>query len=114
MPTIAFDNVEKRYGRSGPAAVAGLTLEISDGDFLCLLGPSGCGKTTTLRMLARVRPNADGRPLTQRMRELAQWHDAALDARIDQHSAALSPQHAIAGGYRFYSYGDTSLLERAA
>ena len=49
---------------------------------------------TTLRMLARVRLSADGRPLQQHVRELAQWHDAALDARIDQHHASPSPQHA--------------------
>lgn len=61
MPTIGFDNVEKRYGRSGPAAVAGLSLDISDGDFLCLLGPSGCGKTTTLRMLAGLEHLTTGR-----------------------------------------------------
>lgn len=29
-----------------------LSLEVSDGQIVCLLGPSGCGKTTTLRILA--------------------------------------------------------------
>ena len=53
---------------------------------------------TTLRMLARVRFSADGRPLAQHLRELVQWHDAALDARIDQHHAAPSPQRAGAPG----------------
>ena len=33
-------------------AVAGLSLEIREGEFFTLLGPSGCGKTTTLRMVA--------------------------------------------------------------
>ncbi|MGP1684949.1 MAG: GH36-type glycosyl hydrolase domain-containing protein, partial [Giesbergeria sp.] len=47
---------------------------------------------TTLRMLARVRFSADGRPLSQHLLELAQWHDAALDARIDQHHASPNPQ----------------------
>lgn len=32
--------------------LAGVDLEVRDGEFLCLLGPSGCGKTTLLRMLA--------------------------------------------------------------
>ncbi len=49
---------------------------------------------TTLRMLARARLNADGRPLAQHLRELAQWHDTALDARIDQHSASPSARRA--------------------
>ncbi|MGH8732868.1 MAG: ABC transporter ATP-binding protein, partial [Burkholderiales bacterium] len=36
--------IEKRYGAT--AAVAGIDLEVRDGEFLTLLGPSGCGKTT--------------------------------------------------------------------
>lgn len=47
---------------------------------------------TTLRMLARVRFAADGRPLSQHLRELTQWHNAALDARIDQSRASPTPQ----------------------
>ncbi|MGP1692546.1 MAG: GH36-type glycosyl hydrolase domain-containing protein, partial [Giesbergeria sp.] len=47
---------------------------------------------TTLRMLARVRFSADGRPLSQHLRELTQWHNAALDERIDQSHASPSPQ----------------------
>ena len=40
----------KRYDRT--VAVAGIDLDIAEGEFFSLLGPSGCGKTTTLRMLA--------------------------------------------------------------
>lgn len=61
MPTIRFDNITKQYTRTGPMAVSGLTLEVPDGDFLCLLGPSGCGKTTTLRMLAGLEHPSAGR-----------------------------------------------------
>src|SRR5205085_467328 len=42
--------LSKRYGEH--AAVAGVTLDVADGEFVVLLGPSGCGKTTTLRMIA--------------------------------------------------------------
>ncbi|TNF19063.1 MAG: ABC transporter ATP-binding protein [Rhodobacteraceae bacterium] len=52
MPTIALREISKRYGKGGARAVADLSLEVADGDFMCLLGPSGCGKTTTLRMIA--------------------------------------------------------------
>ncbi len=51
MPDIVLRNVDKSYDR-GVKAVSDLNLEISDGDFMCLLGPSGCGKTTTLRLIA--------------------------------------------------------------
>lgn len=52
MPTIGLKSICKSYDKGGVMAVADLNLEISDGDFMCLLGPSGCGKTTTLRMIA--------------------------------------------------------------
>lgn len=38
-------------------ALAGVTLEIGEGEFVSLVGPSGCGKTSLLRTLAGfVRP----------------------------------------------------------
>src|ERR1043165_735932 len=50
MARLELDSLTKRYGEH--AAVAGVTLDVPDGEFLVLLGPSGCGKTTTLRMIA--------------------------------------------------------------
>jgi len=46
--------------RGGPVeALSGITLDVRDGEFLCLLGPSGCGKTTLLRVLAELaRPSS--------------------------------------------------------
>jgi spermidine/putrescine transport system ATP-binding protein len=46
---IQLRGVVKRYGAQ--VALQGLDLEISDGEFFCLLGPSGCGKTTTLNLI---------------------------------------------------------------
>jgi putative spermidine/putrescine transport system ATP-binding protein len=50
MARLELINLSKRYGEH--AAVADVTLDVADGEFLVLLGPSGCGKTTTLRMIA--------------------------------------------------------------
>src|SRR6187401_1914200 len=50
MAKLELIDLSKRYGEQ--AAVAGVTLDVPDGEFLVLLGPSGCGKTTTLRMIA--------------------------------------------------------------
>lgn len=51
MATLSLQHITKRFG-SQVIAVDDLTLDVSDGEFLCLLGPSGCGKTTALRMIA--------------------------------------------------------------
>src|SRR5439155_7938876 len=50
MARLELVDLSKRYGEH--AAVAGVTLDVADGEFVVLLGPSGCGKTTTLRMIA--------------------------------------------------------------
>ena len=52
MARLELEHLVKRYGREAEAAaVQDLSLEVDDGEFVCLLGPSGCGKTTTLRMI---------------------------------------------------------------
>jgi putative spermidine/putrescine transport system ATP-binding protein len=44
-------------------AVAGIDLDIYDGEFFSMLGPSGSGKTTTLRMIAGFELPTSGRIL---------------------------------------------------
>ena len=51
MADVVFDHVTKVFP-GGAIAVADLSLEVGDGEFLILVGPSGCGKTTALRMVA--------------------------------------------------------------
>ncbi len=62
MATVTFDHMEKRYGED-VIAVNDLNLEVSDGEFICLVGPSGCGKTTALRCVAGLEEITDGRIL---------------------------------------------------
>jgi len=49
----------KRFGEV--VAVAGVDLDIADGEFFSMLGPSGSGKTTTLRMIAGFETPSEGR-----------------------------------------------------
>jgi NitT/TauT family transport system ATP-binding protein len=63
MPAkITVDNLRVVFpgrGGTGPVeAVAGLSLEVGEGELVCVVGPSGCGKTTLLRVLAGLEgPN---------------------------------------------------------
>ena len=58
MARVAFEQAGKRFGAVD--AVADLTLEIEDGEFLVLVGPSGSGKTTALRLLAGLESVSSG------------------------------------------------------
>jgi ABC-2 type transport system ATP-binding protein len=54
---VAIDRVEKRFGSL--LALAGVSLQIAEGEFFGLLGPNGAGKTTLISCLAGLsRPDA--------------------------------------------------------
>ena len=58
MSELRLAGLEKRYGAT--VAVAGIDLEVREGEFMTLLGPSGCGKTTTLGLIAGFFPPSAG------------------------------------------------------
>jgi putative spermidine/putrescine transport system ATP-binding protein len=58
---VSLQGVEKRFG--DVVAVAGIDLDVADGEFFSMLGPSGSGKTTTLRMIAGFDLPTSGRIL---------------------------------------------------
>lgn len=54
MTVVSCKGVEKTFikGRESVEVLAGINLEIEEGDFLALMGPSGSGKTTLLNLIA--------------------------------------------------------------
>src|ERR1700677_1247528 len=59
MSNVVLEKVSRKFGDF--AALRDVDLRISEGEFVTLLGPSGCGKTTTLRMVAGLEQNTNGR-----------------------------------------------------
>ena len=58
-PIVALRGVGKTFP-SGTVALAGLDLDVREGEFLSLLGPSGCGKSTALRIIAGLTEPTQG------------------------------------------------------
>jgi len=83
MPQLRFVNVTKRFGKV--SALDRLSLEVSDGEYLCVLGPTGSGKTTLLKLMAGLlKPEEgtmyfDGKPVN--------------DVNAQDRNAVYVPQH---------------------
>ena len=58
MADVVLKDIGKRYGEH--SVMAGLNLDIADGEFVVLVGPSGCGKSTTLQMIAGLETASSG------------------------------------------------------
>lgn len=71
---IRFRDITKEFvphaGGAPVKAIDGLSLDIEEKDFVCMIGPSGCGKSTLLNLVAGFEAATsgtvmlDGRPIT--------------------------------------------------
>jgi putative ABC transport system ATP-binding protein len=60
---LAMRGIVKRYsaGAASTSALAGVNLDVENGEFLCITGPSGSGKSTLLSILGLLESYDDGR-----------------------------------------------------
>jgi multiple sugar transport system ATP-binding protein len=58
MSNVSLNSVSKKFGSK--QAIANVSIDIADGEFVVLLGPTGAGKTTTLRLIAGLEKADSG------------------------------------------------------
>ncbi|GAB4010921.1 ABC transporter ATP-binding protein [Nocardioides ultimimeridianus] len=100
MASITFEKARCLYPGAEEPAVAGLDLQIEDGEFMVLVGPSGCGKSTTLRMLAGLEDVTSGRVLIGD-RDVSRLPPKDRDIAMVFQSYALYPHMTVAENMGF-------------
>ncbi|PYI53644.1 MAG: nitrate/sulfonate/bicarbonate ABC transporter ATP-binding protein [Verrucomicrobia bacterium] len=89
---LAIDNVSKSFQSASGTVLAldHVSLQVDEGEFVCLVGASGCGKTTLLNIIAGLeKPDsgnvlADGKPITSPGRDrLVMFQEPALFPWLD-------------------------------
>lgn len=62
VPYITIEHATKRYATSSGSVLAldDLSLDVREGEFVCILGPSGCGKSTLLWAMSGLHPLSSG------------------------------------------------------
>jgi NitT/TauT family transport system ATP-binding protein len=91
-PKLVVDGVSKwfRARKADVHALDNVSIEVAEGEVVCLVGPSGCGKSTLLDIIAGLtRPDegrvlADGRPVEGPGRQrLVMFQESALFPWLD-------------------------------
>jgi ABC-2 type transport system ATP-binding protein len=81
-------DLSKRFGRSGPVASDGISLDVGAGEVYGLLGHNGAGKTTLVnQVVGLVKPDAGS--------ILIDGHDAIADPGSARRLCAVQPQAQI-------------------
>lgn len=89
---LSVDKVSKRFrtSRGETHALEDISLQVGEGDFVCLVGPSGCGKSTLLSIIAGLeKPDkgqvlADGKPVCEPGRDrMVMFQESALFPWLD-------------------------------
>jgi ABC-2 type transport system ATP-binding protein len=90
MPAIEAKALERTFS-GGVRAVAGVDLEVSEGQIYAFLGPNGAGKTTTVRMLTTLLQPTGGEATVAGFDVVAQAAEVRRAIGVALQEAALDP-----------------------
>jgi NitT/TauT family transport system ATP-binding protein len=128
--SMKIEGVSKTFiGRLGTIeALCPVDVEVSAGEFICLLGPSGCGKSTLLSIIAGLEPPssgsilADGRvvrqPGTDRVllfqeAALFPWLDVQQNVEFGLRQAGIPGKERVATARRYLELVHLKGFERS-
>jgi ABC-2 type transport system ATP-binding protein len=90
VAAIEVRQLERRFP-GGVQAVAGIDLEVADGEIYAFLGPNGAGKTTTVRMLTTLLRPTGGSASVASFDIVKQAADVRRSIGVALQEAALDP-----------------------
>lgn len=95
MEILKCEGVRKVYGSGGNqvAALDGIDLSVSKGEFVAILGASGSGKSTLLHILGSVDKPTDGKVIV----------DGTDLSKLNQTQAAIFRRRKVGVVYQFYN-----------
>jgi ABC-2 type transport system ATP-binding protein len=90
VAAIEIRGLERRFS-GGVVAVAGIDLEVAEGEIYAFLGPNGAGKTTTVRMLTTLLQPTGGEATVAGCDIVRQPADVRRAIGVALQEAALDP-----------------------
>ena len=95
MEILKCEGIRKVYGSGGNqvAALDGIDLSVSKGEFVAILGASGSGKSTLLHILGSVDKPTDGKVIV----------DGTDLSKLNQTQAAIFRRRKVGLVYQFYN-----------
>lgn len=99
MAYLKLESITKRFPET--LAVDNLDLEVQEGEFLVLLGPSGCGKTTTLRIVAGLEVQTEGKVILEGV-DVSDVSPERRDMAMVFQNLALYPHMTVFDNIAFY------------
>ncbi len=98
MASVEIRDVRKSFGTT--QIIKGVSVPISDGEFVVLVGPSGCGKSTLLRMIAGLENITSG-TISIGDRVVNNVHPKERDIAMVFQNYALYPHMTVADNMGF-------------